>query len=213
MGIVKGFGVKVEVSKTEGAAKAVTAVTKASTGQATSNAHGLAAGQVGYLSGVEGMVQLEGQAIRVANPAANTFDLEGVDTTQFPAFTDQSDFIPITAWSTLSQATEYQIGGGDADKLDTTTLIDVIQQQENGQLAAQTVSINVLALTADNEALGLIRRAAMTQQYLVFRITHPTGGMRVFRGQPSIPGESVGKGAVGTGQLSVTVKGQVLFLA
>lgn len=210
---IKGRGVRVEVSKTEGTAKVVSAVTKAKPGVATSTSHGLSAGAVGYFKGVEGMAQLEGQAVRVANPTANAFDLEGLNTTNFPTFTDQADFIPITAWATLSQSTSYSIGGGDAEKLDTTTLIDVLKQEENGLLAAQTVSINVLALGSDNEALGLIRDAALNGQSLVFRITLQDGSQRVFRGEPSIPGEDVQKGQVGTGAISATVKGQVLFLA
>lgn len=212
---IKGRGVRVEVSKTEGTAKVVSAVTKAKPGVATSTAHGLTAGAVGYFKGVEGMAQLEGQAVRVANPTTNTFDLEGLNTTNFPAFTDQADFVPVTAWATLSQSTSYSIGGGESEKLDTTTLIDVIKQEENGLLPAQTVSINVLALGSDNEALGLIRDAALNGQSLVFRITlqDEDGSQRVFRGEPSIPGEDVQKGQVGTGSISVTVKGQVLFLA
>jgi hypothetical protein len=46
----------------------------------------------------------------------------------------------------------------------------------------------------------------------VFRITLADGSQRIFRGQPSIPGESVAQGALGSGQMSVTVKGQVCYL-
>lgn len=206
-----GRGVRVEVSKTEVAAKTVSAVTKASPGVATSTAHALSDGAVGYMNAITGMVNLEGQAVRVNAPSTNDFQLEGIDTTNFPAFT-AGTFVPVTAWATLSRAASYAIGGGDADKLDTTILLDNIKQEANGLLAAQTVSFNLKLETTDEEALQLVNAAALSQAYLVFRITLNDGAMRIFRGQPSMPGEDVGQGALGTGSFSVTVKGQVLRL-
>jgi len=64
----------------------------------------------------------------------------------------------------------------------------------------------------DEEALQLIATAAINQAYLVFRITFKDGAQRIFRGQPSMPGEDVGQGALATGTIEVTVKGQVLRL-
>ena len=207
-----GRNVRVEISKTEAAAKVVSAVTQASPGVATSTAHALTDGSVGYFGTVSGMAQLEGQAVRVDNPLTNTFDLQGIKTTNYPAFTGTANFTPITAWSTLTRAGTYKIGGGDADKIDTTVLIDVIKQEANGLLAAQTVGVDLKLETTDEEALALVRAAALSQAYLDFRITLSDGAQRVFRGQPSLPGENVGQGALGTGSFNVTVKGSVLFL-
>lgn len=206
-----GRGVRVEVQKTVAAAKVVTAITLAKPGVATSTAHALSDGVVGYFDGVVGMVNLDGQAARIDAPAANTFELQGIDTTTFPAFT-AGNFIPVTVWSTLSRSTSYDIGGGGAAKINTTVLLDEIEQQANGLLAAQTVSFNINHETVDEEALQLISAAALNQGYLVFRITFKDGAQRIFRGQPSMPGESVGQGALGTGTLEVTVKGQILRL-
>lgn len=206
-----GRGVRVEVSKTETAAKVVTAITQDSPGVATSSAHSLADGAVGYFAGVTGMVNLEGQAARVDASATNTFELQGIDTTDMPAFT-AGNFIPVTAWSTLSRAASYNIGGGEADKIDTTVLLDNIKQEANGLLAAQSVSFNIKHETVDEEALQLVSAAAISQGYLVFRITLKDGAQRIFRGQPSMPGEDVGQGALATGAFSVSVKGQVLRL-
>ena len=206
-----GRNVRVEVSKTETAAKTVTAVTQANPGVATSTAHTLTDGSVGYFNAVTGMAQLEGQAVRLNSPDANTFQLEGINTTNYPAYT-AGTLIPITVWSTLSRAASYQIGGGEADKIDLTVLLDVIKQEANGLLASQTVSFELKLETLDDEALGLVRAAALSQAYLVFRITLSDGAQRIFRGQPSLPGENVGQGALGTGSLDVSVKGQICFL-
>jgi hypothetical protein len=206
-----GRGVRVEVQKTVAAAKTITAITLAKPGVATSTAHALADGTVGFLDAVAGMVNLDGQAVRIDAPAANTFELQGIDTTTYPAFT-AGTFVPVTVWSTLSRSTSYNIGGGAAEKIKTTVLLDEIEQQANGLLAAQTVSFNINHETVDEEALQLIATAAINQAYLVFRITFKDGAQRIFRGQPSMPGEDVGQGALATGTIEVTVKGQVLRL-
>lgn len=206
-----GRGVRVEVQKTVAAAKTITAISLAKPGVATSTAHALADGTVGFLDAVAGMVNLDRQAIRIDAPAANTFELQGIDTTTYPAFT-AGTFVPVTVWSTLSRSSSYNIGGGAAEKIKTTVLLDEIEQQANGLLAAQTVSFNINHETVDEEALQLISVAAINQAYLVFRITFKDGAQRIFRGQPSMPGEDVGQGALATGTLEVTVKGQVLRL-
>ncbi|MCZ8073847.1 MAG: phage tail tube protein [Paucibacter sp.] len=211
--IVKGRGIKVEIASQLASAKVVSAVSKGNPGVATSNAHGLANGTVGFFTSVEGMVQLDGQACRVANQAANTFELQGLNTTNFSDFSGSADFITGSAWVTLAEATSYQIGGGEAEKLNTTALIDVIKQEENGLLAPQTLQFNTLAKTSLSAAMALVESAAQAGTKLLFRITLQDGSVRIAYGEPSMPGENVGQGAVGTGSLSVTVKGFVLKLA
>lgn len=208
MTTIIGRGVRVEIGKTEGAAKTVTAVTQDKPGVASSTAHGLAAKSIGYFDGVTGMVNLDGQAARLSPVDTDSFTLEDINTTNYPAYTGGT-FVPVTAWSTLAKATSYAIGGGAGEKLNDTTLLDDIKQELNGLLAAQTVSINLNAETLASEALGLIKDAARNAEFLVFRITLKDGNVRVFRGQPSLPGESVGQGAIGTGSIEVTVKGFV----
>lgn len=210
--VVKGRGVRVELGATYGAPIAVTGVTNASPGVATATAHGLLAGAVGYFSGTAGMAQLENQASRVATPAANTFALQGLNTTSFGVYT-AGNFTPVATWVGLAEATSYAIGGGAASLLNVSTLIDVIAQQENGLLAAQTLSLNVLALTVPSIAMALIQASAQSGVKLMMRITHPDGSVRVAYGDPSFPGENVAQGAVGSGTLSFNVKGFVLALS
>ena len=204
--LIIGRGVRVEVGKTEGAAKTVTAITLADPGVATSTAHGLSAKSVGYFSTVTGMVNLEGQAVRLGTTATDTFVLEDIDTTGYPAFTAGS-FVPITAWATLSKATSISEGGGEADKLNVTTLLDNIRQERNGLLAAQSVTIQLLAESLASEALQLLRRGARDSDLFVFRVTWANGDVAIFRGEPSLPGRDVQQGQAGTGSLTVTVRG------
>ena len=212
MANVKGRGIKVEIAATYSAPKTVTAVSLATTGVATSATHGLTNDTVGYWSSVVGMVQLEDQATRVKNTATNNFDLQGLNTTNYSAFTSGT-FTPVATWSTMSEATSYDIGGGASDKLDVTTLLDVVKKEELGLLPVQSVTFNVIAQDTPSAAMQLIEAAVQSQGKVTVRITLPTGAVRIFRGEPSLPGESVSQGAVGTGSMDFAVKGFALELA
>lgn len=208
--IQKGRNVRVEIASTYGLSKVVTGVSKASPGVATSAAHGLANASIGYFDSVIGMTELDGQVCCVANQATGTFELQALDTSTYGTFTS-GNFIPVTAWKTLSQATSYEIGGGDADKLDSTTLLDTVKQEESGMLAAQTVTFNAFS-DPQADAFAQIRKDAKAGSYTVFRITFPNGERRIFRGQPSLPGESVQLSALATSGFSVSVKRDVIYL-
>lgn len=212
MAIVKGRGVKVEVALTMAAAKTVSAVSLANPGVATSTAHGLANEVVGIFSGVTGMAQLDGQACRVKNTAANTFELQGLNTSGYSAFTG-GNFVPVATWATMAESDQYEISGGGADALDTTTLLDTVRQQENGFLSAQTLNLNIKSTDAPSAAMAACMAAAIAGNRVVVRITLATGAVRVANIEPSLPSESVQAGAVGSGSMSGTVKGLALMLA
>lgn len=209
-----GSGVRVEIGLTEGAPKIISAVSLALPGVASAAAHGLVFKTAGYFDSVIGMDPLDGQAARVTDtgsPSADSFGLEDIDTTNFPAFAS-GVFIPITAWSTLSQSTQYVLGGGAGKTENVATLIDTREKLITILNAAETVTIDVRALKSDNQAMAKIRAVARQLGFLVFRITFPTGEQRLFRGQPSIPGETLQQGATGTGQMQVTIRGQICYL-
>lgn len=204
-----GRGVRVEVGNTEGSAKTVTAVTSANPPVATSTAHALLAKSVGYFSVATGMPQLEGQAVRFSAVDTNSLTLQDLDATNYGTFT-AGTLIPITAWLTVANAVDYSIPEASASPLDTTVLLDDIGQQENGILGAQVATFTIRQQTISDTAMAKIRAAAKTGAYLVFRITLKDGSVRVFRGQPSLPGESLSQGQVGSGSFSVTIKGFVI---
>jgi len=218
--IAKGRGVRVEIGYTESAEKTVVGVTKDNPALVNIATHGLAFGSVGYFMDIEGMDQLDGQAVRIKDPGSpdtSYFLAEDIDSTNFATFSS-GIFVPIATWRTLSQSTQYQLGGGAPRTEDVGTLIDTIDKLETIKLAAETVTIDVRSFTEDNEAMAKIRSVARGLGRLVFRITHPpetgfsVGAQRLFYGQPSIPGESLGQGGTGTGQLTVTVRGQICYL-
>lgn len=212
MANVRGRNVRVEIAATYASDVTVTAVTLASPGVATATSHGLANDAVGYFYDVVGMAQLEKQACRVKNQTTNTFELQGLNTTGYSAYTS-GKFKPVATWSALSEATSYSIGGGASDKLDVTTLLDIVRKEEQGLLPTQNVSMNVIAQDTPSAAMLLLESAVQTQGLVVVRITLGNGAVRVFTGEPSTPGEDVNVGAVGTGAIDFAAKGFVLKLA
>jgi hypothetical protein len=66
---------------------AITGATAANPVVITSAAHGLSNGDQVDISGVFGMTQLNGRMFTVANVAANTFELSGIDGTAYTAYT------------------------------------------------------------------------------------------------------------------------------
>lgn len=74
------------------ASKSISAITKASTGVMTVNAHGWSNGEDVYLTGIGGMIELNGRFARLANVTTNTFELidyqgDPIDTTNYGTFT------------------------------------------------------------------------------------------------------------------------------
>lgn len=207
-----GRGVKLEVENALTTAKTVSAVTLADPGVATASAtHSMTDGTVGYFTGVSGMVNLEGQAVRISSASAAVFTLLKFKTSTFPAFTGTCSFTPINTWHTIGAANAYQIAGGEAPQIDESVLLDEIAQNTPGLLPAQTVSITGFS---NFESAGMIKivQAALDSTALTFRVTLKDGQQRVFRGVPSLPGEDMSVGASATGQFTVLVKGRVLYL-
>lgn len=205
-----GRQVRVEIAATYSAEKTVSEVTNASPGVATSTAHGLADGTIGYFKDVAGMDEINGVAHSVSSPLTDSFTLEDENTTKYGDFTG-GKFVPVSTWATLSTSTGYQISNAEADKLDATTLLDRIKQEEAGLLGAQSVSIDGFS-DAQNAAVALIRAAALAGDYVVVRITLKNGERRIFRGQPGLPGESLSVGQKATSQVTFSVKGKVGML-
>jgi hypothetical protein len=212
MANVKGRGVTVAISATYSAPIVATAITKASPGVATTAGTAPANDIVGYWTAMEGMLQLQGQATRTKNRTATTWELQGLNTSGYGVFTAGS-FTPVATWATLSESTSYSLGGGASEKLDVTTLLDIVRKEELGLLPVQSVTMNVIAQDTPSAAMQLLEAAVQTQGVVVVRITLANGAVRIFTAEPGTPGEDVQQGAVGTGSLDMAVKGFILKLA
>lgn len=178
-----GSNVKVEVEQTLATAVTITGITKANPGVVTAASHGYANGDVVKLTVSAGMVELDGQIARVANSTASTFELEGIDTTNYSTFT-AGTAKKITAWQTLSNAQNISMPDPAPAKIDITTLIDKAKQYTYGLPDAPDGSIAGL-FDPNNTAVGLIRAATKSNAALGFRVTFSGGQKTLFNAQVS----------------------------
>lgn len=176
----KWSNVAVAMQSALGAAKTITGITKADPGVVTSTSHGLANGAYVYLS-IQGMHQLNGRVARVANQAANTFELEGIDTTLFDTFTSGTAE-EITFGTSITTATNLTSSGGSFDFIDTTTIHGNAKTQMPGLPEAATYTFDNIWDVSDAGLLAM-KDASDAQALRAFKFTFGTGGqIMVFAG-------------------------------
>lgn len=211
-----GINVKVEIStfgEDSPPSQTVTSLTKANPGIASKASHGYTNGTVLVFDVDAGMVELDKQAVRVANAASGTFELEDLDTSLYTTWSS-GDVIAVNAWETLSDATNVTMPNPTPAKIDITRLIDIQKQYAYGLPDAPDGSATVL-FNPTNAAQQMVRRATRTTQQVVFRLTWPNNALvalfnaNVSGGQ----GFDLSGNAAMTGTLSFTPVGQVNYFA
>jgi len=186
----KWSGVAVAMQSALAGADTITGITKANPGVVTSASHGLANGDYVFLE-VQGMHQLNGRVVRVANQATNTFELEGVDTTSFDTFSSGTAKA-VTFGTSITTAADISASGGDFDFIDTTTIHDNTRTQIPGTAnpLAYTMNQNWDAADAGQAAM---KTASDAQAQRAFKFTFGTGGpIMVFAGYVGFSGAPTG---------------------
>jgi len=183
MTVFVGANVRVEVQSTLETALTVSAVTLASPGVATSTAHGLANGDIVVFSVSGGMVELDGQAVRVANVATDTFELESLDTGDYSVWTSGT-CQEVSAFETMANAQTVSMPNPDPAKLDSTTLLDKAKQFVFGLPEAPDGSFEGI-YDPFNAAEIEIKTATKANETRVFRITWAGGQKEVFNANVS----------------------------
>lgn len=187
----KWSNVAVAMQSALAAADTITGITKANPGVVTSTAHGLVNGDYVYLS-VQGMFQLDGKVVRVATSTANTFELEGVDTTSFGTFSSGTASA-VTFGTSITTATTMSASGGDFDFIDTTTIHSSVKTQIPGTANPITYSFDNLWDAADAGQIAM-KTASDTQAIRAIKLTFGTGGpIVVFAGYVGFTGAPGGQ--------------------
>lgn len=178
-----GTNMNVAIEASRDTALTVTAVTKANPGVATSAAHGLSNGDIVIFSVSSGMVELDGQAVRVSAVDTNTFTLEGLDTSDYSTW-DAGTAAEILTWSTIAGAQQLSMPDPAPNKIDTTTLIDKSKQYAYGLPDAPDGTINGLYDPA-NAGVAIIKAATKANAAKVFRISWAGGQYTYFNANVS----------------------------
>lgn len=209
MTTIVGRNCKIEVALTFAAAAAITAMTKANPGVATKTSHGIVDGTVGYFSVAAGMVELHEQAVMTAAAATNTFNLAGLDTTQYSTWT-AGDFIAGATWGLLDESAGYSMGGGAADQLDDSRIHLGKRINVAGLNPAEDITVNLRPPEVEGAALAFLTRAARNGTKVLIKITKDSRILRVAYGTPSTYGEQVDVGGLGSGSFNIVCPAWVL---
>ena len=183
--------VQIAVQSALAAAKTITAITKASPAVATSTAHGYVNGDYLVLA-VLGMFELDNRTVRVANVTANTFELEGIDSTAYTTFTSGTAQA-ITFGTTLSNISDVNVSGGDFDQIDVTTIHDNVKKTIPG--TASPINIGMTANWDPTDAgMVALKTASDARAQRAVRVTFSDGTKWLFTGYIGATNAPTGSG-------------------
>lgn len=187
---------KVAVAMQSALATAVTigagGVTKASTGVCTYTGTDPSNGDYGVFTDVQGMTELNNLVVRVANvnAGANTFELEGVDTTNFTTMVS-ANFQVITFGTSFSSMLDITFSGGDQKSTDDTTIHDEYDQEVYTTFTKLEMSSNLRWDPADAAQVAC-DAASRVGASRAFRLTFSDGAKYLFYGRVSYSGAPLG---------------------
>jgi hypothetical protein len=145
---IKSQGALLRVSTAVGTAKTITAISAALPAVVTSTAHALTNGTIVVITGVVGMTQLNNRAFVIANVAANTFELKGIDSTGYGAYVSGGSAVAQTM-SAVGEVTSVSGFDGQADEIDTTHLQSTAKEYLIGLQDFGNVSLDLNLVPSD----------------------------------------------------------------
>lgn len=169
--------VAVSVQSVIASAKTITGITKANPGVVTVAGHGYVNGDIIYHE-VDGMYQLNEKPVRVANALTDTYELEGIDTTNFDDFTSGTA-AKVTLGTSITTATTISASGGDFDFVDVTTIHDNTRKQIPGLPGAISYQMEHIWDAGDAGLLAM-KAASDNQSKRVIKFQFGSGGKVVY---------------------------------
>lgn len=204
--------VAVSMESVIGTDLAITVITKANPAVVTSAGHALLDGDIVYLE-VQGMHQLNEKVCRVANKTADTFELEGINSTAFDTFASGTAQ-KLTFGTSITTATTINASGGEFDFIDTTTIHDNTKKQIPGLPSAITYQFDNIWDASDAGLLAM-KTASDLQGKRAFKFQFGSGGKILyfsgFVGCAMLPGGQA-QGLVTTSSV-ITMNGTPTYYA
>lgn len=199
------INVKVSMQSAIGANVTISAVTKATTAVASATAHGFTNGSYVLIT-CQGMAQISGRIFRVANVAANTFELEGENSLTYDTFTSGTAQL-ITLGTSFSTLKTVNASGGEFDKVEMTTIHDTIKKTRPGMASEIVYDFDSFWDLSDAALLKSIEYSN-TQAQAGFKFKFPNGAEVIFYGyvgSVGIPTGSTGEAVMS--KISVSASG------
>jgi len=189
--IYTNSGLAMTMQSALGAAKTLTAISKASSGVFTGT-HDFVAGDFVLLL-VEGMKEVNNRVFQVLSVSTTvSFQLEamdgvgGLDTTNFTTFTSGTAQ-KVTFGTAISQVSEFNPNGGEPKFIDATTVHDVVEVQKVVGATPRNYGLTFQWDPA-NAGQAAMLDAFTTDTPKAFKITWPNGRFVLFYGSVGFSG-------------------------
>lgn len=198
-----------------GSSQAITGISAADPAVVTSTGHGNSEGDVVFLQGIVGPTQFNDTLQVVDDPVSGSYELAGVNSTDYPAFVLGSPNLAQAQRVTFSEFCELtgvNQQDGAADEIEVTTICSTAKEFELGLSDSGTVQLDFN--WAGNEAVqAALRAAKRAGTQVALRLTFPgTGGVVIMIGfvqQTSFTGSVNG---VWTASATVRLTGDIAVL-
>ena len=178
-------GATVALSSIFGAVKEITSISNANPGVADSAANGFANSDILLLT--SGWEELDGRAVRASAIAADTFALEGIDTTdliRFPAELGVGTAQEVTGWTAIDQIIGTNFTGGEQGYWGYSPLDSRRTKQMPTERTAQTMTLTL----ADDQTkpwFNVLDAADRLGDTRILRITLRNGAKLFYTGSVS----------------------------
>lgn len=153
-----------------GTPSAITAITNANPAVVTDSAHGLADGDVVKMAGVVGMTEVNGNIYAVNVLTADTYELVGLDTTNFSVYVSGGTAAKGT-FSSTCQVTNYSGDSGSTPVSTTDTNCGSVKSYGTPQHGQVTVQF----LDARQDYVDAMEEARLAVAQVAHRYTLPKG--------------------------------------
>lgn len=201
--------VGVDVQTALAAAITITNISKAATG-VVSYSGGVDPANGDYIAlTANGMSEVGDRVFRIAsvNGAANTFELEGENTTDYQTFVSGS-FQVITFGASLTIAQNIAVSGGDTEFADVTTIHDLVRKRVPTIVSPMSLAMdNIFDLT--DPGFIELNKAHKSKTKRAIRLRFGTGAKMVLTGYASAAGVPTGQ-AQGVVQMKMAIEAQNL---
>lgn len=199
----------VSLATAYGTSKSVTAISNANPGVATSTAHGMSNGDL--YSVTSGWSNLNNRVARAAGVTANTFNLDGIDTTSttlFPAGSGAGSVVPITSFTQISQIMGFDTTGGDQQ----FQSYSFMEQSFDSQIPTTTSAMSITITIADDPSLPgyqALQAASDARAIRALKLQLPDGSFILYQGYVSFNSTpTLSKGQIMTVKATLSLQGK-----
>lgn len=194
----------IDIETARATALVITGITKANPAVVTYTGTDPANGDYVALTDMIGMVELNDQVLRIANVSGvgNTFELEGIDSTNFTTHVSGSASV-VTFGVEMTTVQDVNSGGGDFQFADLTTIHDTLQKRIPTTASPFTMTLGCLFKPSDAAHVEL-EEANDTKSVRAIKVRWATGAKAAWLAY-------VGASGIPTGQAQGTVKTNVNF--